>query len=184
MKISQVCIDRPVLATVMSLVIALVGIISLTRLQNRELPKIDPPMISVTTVFPGAAPEVVETSVTDILEDQLNGLSGVKHVTSISREQVSKINVEFQIDRDLEAAANDVRDRVARVRNKLPDEIDEPVVAKRDSDARAVMWLALSGAGSDVRSACPVGVDTIAEAAMVSPSFTLWTPAVTMESPV
>jgi len=130
----------------MSLVIALVGIISLTRLQNRELPKIDPPIISVTTVFPGAAPEVVETSVTDILEDQLNGLSGVKHVTSISREQVSKIDVEFQIDRDLEAAANDVRDRVARVRNKLPDEIDEPIVAKRDSDANAVMWISLSGA--------------------------------------
>jgi multidrug efflux pump len=149
LRISQVCIDRPVLATVMSLVIALVGVISVTRLQNRELPAIDPPTISVTTVFPGAAPEVVETSVTDVLEDQLNGLSGVKHVTSISREQVSKIDVEFDLDRDLEAAANDVRDRVARIRNKLPEEIDEPVVAKRDSDANAVMWISLSGARYD-----------------------------------
>jgi len=145
LRISQVCIDRPVLATVMSLIIALVGIISVTRLQNRELPAIDPPVITVVTVFPGAAPEVVETSVTNVLEDQLNGLSGVKHVTSISREQVSQISVEFDLDRDLEAAANDVRDRVARVRNKLPDEIDEPVVAKRDSDSNAVMWISLSG---------------------------------------
>jgi len=145
-RISQVCIDRPVLATVMSLVIALVGVISMGRLQNRELPAIDPPVIAVTTVFPGAAPEVVETSVTDILEDQLNGISGVKHVDSISREQVSQITIEFEIDRDLEAAANDVRDRVARVRNQLPDEIDEPVVAKRDSDSNAVMWISLSGA--------------------------------------
>jgi multidrug efflux pump len=149
LRISQVCIDRPVLATVMSLVIALAGAISATRLQNRELPAIDPPMISVTTVFPGAAPEVVETSVTDVLEDQLNGLSGVKHVTSISREQLSKIDIEFDLDRDLEAAANDVRDRVARVRNKLPEEVDEPVVAKRDSDANAVMWISLSGARYD-----------------------------------
>ena len=149
MRISEVCIDRPVLATVMSLVIALFGILSATRLQNRELPAIDPPLISVTTVFPGAAPEVVETSVTDVLEDQLNGLSGVKEVTSISREQVSRIDVEFVLDHDLEAAANDVRDRVARVRNQLPDEIEEPVVAKRDSDANAVMWISLSGASFD-----------------------------------
>ncbi|MFQ5425876.1 MAG: efflux RND transporter permease subunit, partial [Gaiellales bacterium] len=145
MRISEVCIERPVLATVMSLVIALVGVISVTRLQNRELPDIDPPIISVTTVYPGAAPEVVETSVTDVLEDQLNGISGVKHVTSISREQVSLVTLEFELTRDLEAAANDVRDRVSRIRNKLPEEIDEPVVAKRDSDSNAVMWLALSG---------------------------------------
>jgi multidrug efflux pump subunit AcrB len=92
---------------------------------------------------------VVETSVTDVLEDQLNGISGVKHVTSISREQVSQVTIEFDLDRDLEAAANDVRDRVARVRNRLPDEIDEPVVAKRDSDSNAVMWISLSGAPYD-----------------------------------
>jgi multidrug efflux pump len=117
LRISQVCIDRPVLATVMSLVILLFGLISLTRLQNRELPAIDPPVVSITTVFPGAAAEVVETSVTDPLEDQVIGIEGVKHVTSISREQVSMISIEFELARDLEAAANDVRDRVARARN-------------------------------------------------------------------
>jgi multidrug efflux pump len=129
----------------MSLVIALFGFISLTRLQNRELPAIDPPVVSVTTIFPGAAPEVVETSVTDPLEDQVNGIEGVKHVISISREQVSIITIEFELSRDLEAATNDVRDRVSRARRDLPEEVNDPVVAKRDSDSRAVIWLALSG---------------------------------------
>ena len=118
--------------------------------------------MSVTTVFPGAAPEVVETSVTDVLEDQVNGIEGVKVVTSLSREQVSQITVEFELGRDLEAAANDVRDRVARARNQLPEEIDEPVVAKRDSDAQAVMWLALSGEQYD-----QVQLTTIAENLLV-----------------
>jgi multidrug efflux pump len=148
-RISQVCIDRPVLATVMSLVIFLFGAIAFTRLPNRELPDIDPPVVSVTTVFPGAAPEVVETSVTDVIEDQVNGIPGVKHLTSESREQVSLISIEFDLDVDIDQAANDVRDRVARVRNDLPDEVEEPVVAKRDSDASAQMWLALSGARYD-----------------------------------
>jgi multidrug efflux pump len=145
LKISQVCIDRPVLATVMSLVIVLFGLISVVRLPNRYLPNVDPPVVTVTTVFPGAAAEVVETSVTDPLEDQVNGIEGVKHVTSVSREQVSIISVEFELSRNLEDAANDVRDRVARARKGLPEEVDEPVVAKRDSDARPVIWVALSG---------------------------------------
>ena len=106
---------------------------------------VDPPVVAVTTVFPGAAAEVVETSVTDPLEDQVNGIEGVKHVTSISREQVSMISIEFHLGRDLEDAANDVRDRVSRARKDLPDEVEEPVVAKRDSDARPVFWMALSG---------------------------------------
>ena len=134
----------------------------LLRLPNRELPTIDPPIVSVTTVFPGAAPEVVETSVTDVLEDQVNGIEGVKHVTSLSREQVSQITVEFELGRDVEAAANDVRDRVARARNQLPEEIDEPIVAKRDSDAQAVMWLALSGERYD-----QIELTTIAENLLV-----------------
>ena len=141
MKFSEICIERPVLSTVMSLVIVLFGMVALTRLANRELPDIDPPMVSVTTIYPGAAPEVVETSVTEPLEDQLIGIEGVKHLTSKSREQVSEITVEFELNRDLEAAANDVRDRVARSRNELPEEVEEPLVAKRDSDANAIIWL-------------------------------------------
>ena len=144
MKLSQTSIERPVLASVMSLVIVLFGWIGATRLQNRELPDVDPPVVSVTTVFPGAAPEVVETSVTQPLEDLLVGIDGVKHITSTSREQVSQISVEFELARDVEAAANDVRDRVARSRRQLPGEIDDPVVAKQDSDAWPVLWAALS----------------------------------------
>ena len=143
MQLSQTSIDRPVLATVMSLVIILLGAISLSRLPNRLYPDVEAPVVSVTTVLPGAAPEVVETSVTQPLEDQLIAIEGVKHVTSLSREQVSSITVEFELSRDVDAAANDVRDRVARARNDLPEEAEEPVVAKRDSDAWPVLWLAL-----------------------------------------
>jgi multidrug efflux pump len=148
-RISEICIDRPVLASVMSLIIALFGVISLLSLNNRELPDIDPPIVSVTTIFPGAAPEVVETSVTDVIEDQVNGIPGVKHVFSESREQVSTITVEFDLAIDIDEAANDVRDRVARARRELPDEVEEPVVAKQDSDANAQLWLALSGESYD-----------------------------------
>jgi len=157
-RLSQVCIDRPVLASVLSLLVLLLGVVSLTRLPNRELPDIDPPFVSITTVLPGAAPEVVETSVTQVIEDSVIGIEGVEHVTSTSREQVSEIEVEFSLDREIEAAANDVRDRVARVRNELPEEVEEPVVAKRDSDANAVVWLALSGEGSS-----QIELTTIAE---------------------
>src|SRR5690606_28198014 len=145
MRLSQICIERPVLAPVLSLVIMLFGAISLGRLANRELPDVDPPVVSVTTVLPGAAAEVVETSVTQPLEDQLIAIEGVKHLTSLSREQVSTITVEFHLDRDVDVAANDVRDRVARARDELPDDAEEPVVAKRDADASPIMWLALYG---------------------------------------
>jgi len=158
LRISQVCIDRPVLATVLSLVIALVGAVGLARLQNRFLPAIDPPVVSVVTVLPGAAAQVVETSVTNPLEDEVIGIEGVKHVTSASREGVSAISVEFELGRDLEAAASDVRDRVARVRSQLPDEAEESIVAKVDNDAHPDLWIALTGERYD-----QVALTTLAE---------------------
>ena len=145
MRLSQICIERPVLSTVLSLVIVLFGAIALGRLPNREFPDVEPPVVAVTTVLPGAAPEVVETSVTQPLEDQLIAIEGVKHLVSNSREQVSSITVEFNLDRDVDVAANDVRDRVARARDDLPADAEEPVVAKRDADASPIMWLALFG---------------------------------------
>ena len=148
MRLSEICIERPVLASVLSLLILLLGSIALLRLPNRELPDVDAPVVSVTTIFPGAAPEVVESSVTEPLEDELIGIEGIKHLTSMSREQVSSITIEFELARDPDLAAADVRDRVARARNRLPAEIDEPIVAKQDADARPVVWLALFG-GSD-----------------------------------
>jgi multidrug efflux pump len=149
LRLSEICIQRPVLTTVMSLIIVLVGLISMPRLPNRELPDVDAPIVSVTTVYPGAAAEVVETSVTQPIEDAVNGIEGVKHVRSSSREQVSSISIEFNLDRDIEAAANDVRDRVARTQGELPDEIDVPVVAKTDADARPILFMALFGPNHD-----------------------------------
>ena len=143
----------------LSLIIVLFGLIGLTGLQNRLYPDVDSPIVSVTTVLPGAAPEVVETSVTQPLEDQLIAIEGVKHVTSLSREQVSSITIEFELGRDINAAANDVRDRVARTRNDLPEEVREPVVAKRDADAWPVMWMGLYGDGFS-----QIDISTIAEA--------------------
>jgi multidrug efflux pump len=148
-KLSEVAIERPVLATVLSLLIVLFGAVGLTQLSNRELPDVDAPIVSVTTVLPGAAAEVVESSVTQPLEDQLIGIEGVRHLTSTSRAEASTISVEFDLSRDLEEGANDVRDRVARARRRLPDEVEPPVVAKRDADASPIMWVALSGAGLD-----------------------------------
>jgi multidrug efflux pump len=158
MKLSQLCIDRPVLSTVMSLVIMLFGLIAMGRLQNQQFPDVDPPVVAVRTVFPGAAPEVIETSVTQPLEDQLIAIEGVKHLTSVSRDQASVISVEFDLGRDVDAAANDVRDRVARARDDLPEEVEEPVVAKQDADAFPIMWVALYGGNYS-----QVALSTIAE---------------------
>jgi len=143
MKLSSVSIRRPVLATVMSLTILLFGIIAFTRLPVREYPDIDPPVVSVTTLYRGASPSVVETEITNILEEQFATLEGVKTMTSSSREQGSVITIEFELNRDVNEAANDIRDRVSRVRGQLPREVDDPVIGKVDANAQAIVWLAL-----------------------------------------
>ena len=147
MRFSQVCISRPVLSSVMSLVILVFGGISLAFLPNRELPNVDPPVVSVSTFFPGAAPEVVETSITQPLEDEIIGIEGIKHLTSASREQSSSISVEFELYRDMDAAAADVRDRVARARRQLPQDARPPIVSKADSDSQPIMYAAIRGGG-------------------------------------
>jgi multidrug efflux pump len=157
-NLPRICIERPVLAIVLSLIIMLVGTLSMQRLPNREFPDIDPPIVSVSTILPGAAPEVIETSVTQLLEDQLIGIEGVRHVVSNSFEQVSQITVEFDLSRDVDAAANDVRDRVARVRRELPEETEAPVVARQDADAAPILWLALFGGNLD-----QVAISSLAE---------------------
>ncbi len=144
MKLSTMSIRRPVFASVMSFTILLFGIIAFTRLPVREYPDIDPPIISVTTLYRGASPAVVETGITNVLEEQFATLEGVKTMTSSSREQGSVITIEFELNRNVDAAANDVRDRVSRVRSALPREIDDPVISKVDVNAQAIVWLALS----------------------------------------
>lgn len=142
----------------MSLSIVLFGIIGLMRLPVRELPDIDPPIVSVTTIYPGANASVVETEVSERLEEAINNIEGIKTLTSSSREQVSTITIEFNLSRDIDLAAQDVRDRVSRVRDRLPESIREPIVAKQDADAQAVMYIGLY---SDVYT--PQQLTTIAE---------------------
>lgn len=138
-------IRRPVFASVCSLLIVLVGLVSYARLPLQEYPSIDPPVVSVRTVYPGANPQVVETEVTEILEKEINGIEGIRTLTSESRDSVSSITVQFDLSRDLEVAAQDVRARVARVVGDLPDDADAPVVEKEAGDASPIVWFALYG---------------------------------------
>lgn len=144
MKISELCIKRPVFATVLSLVVMLIGLVSYTRLPVREYPKIDEPVVTVDTTYRGASAEIIESQVTKPLEDSLAGIEGVEVITSISRAENSQISVRFKLERAPDSAAADVRDRVSRVRNKLPDAVDEPVIAKVEADANPIIWIAFS----------------------------------------
>jgi multidrug efflux pump len=142
MTLPELCIRRPVFATVLSLVIVLIGLVCFQRLTVREYPSIDPPVVTVDTTYPGASAQIVETQVTQVLEDALAGLEGVDFTKSISREQASQISVTFHLSRDPESAASDVRDRVARGRGQLPDEVREPVVQKAEADAQPIIFIA------------------------------------------
>jgi len=147
MQLPEICIKRPVFATVLSLIILLVGLISYTRLPVREYPRIDDPVVSVSVTYRGASAEVVESQVTKPLEDSLAGIEGVEVMTSQSRSESSRINVRFTLKRDPDSAAADVRDKVARARGKLPDTIDEPIIAKVEADANPIIYIAVE-AGS------------------------------------
>ncbi|MET0688675.1 MAG: efflux RND transporter permease subunit [Methyloceanibacter sp.] len=142
MTLPELSIKRPVFATVMSLVLVLVGIVCYERLSVREYPAIDPPVVTVDTTYPGASAAIVETEVSKVLEDALAGIEGIDFITSISRQESSQITVRFKLDRDPDYAAADVRDRVGRVRGRLPDEIEEPIIQKREADAQPILHLA------------------------------------------
>jgi len=144
MILSDISIRRPVLATVMSLVIVLVGALSFTRMAVREYPNIDPPVVSVRTVYKGATAAVMESAITQPLEDSLSGIEGIKTIKSQSREEVSQITITFVASREIDGAANDVRDRVARIRKNLPAASDNSVVSKIEADAQPILWIALS----------------------------------------
>jgi multidrug efflux pump len=144
MQLPEISIRRPVFATVLSLLIVLVGVVSFSRLNVREYPKIDNPVVTVETKYTGASSAVVESQVTKVLEDSLSGIEGVDVITSISRQEQSQITVSFVLSRDADSAAADVRDKVSRVRQKLPQGIDEPVIAKVEADAFPVIWLSFT----------------------------------------
>ncbi|GAB4066413.1 efflux RND transporter permease subunit [Ancylobacter sonchi] len=141
MGISELCIRRPVFATVLSLLMVLVGIVSYSRLTVREYPNIDEPVVSVVTSYPGASASIVESQVTQVLEGSIAGIEGIDVLESTSRSESSRITVRFRLEVNPDVAASDVRDRVSRVRQRLPDEIDEPVISKVEADAQPVVFV-------------------------------------------
>jgi multidrug efflux pump len=146
MSLSSISIKRPVLATVFSLVILLFGIIGMTYLGVREFPSVDPPIISVSTSYPGANSDVIETQITEPLEQYINGIPGIRTLTSYSSQGYSRITVEFELSVDMEAAANDVRDKVSQAQRRLPRDCDPPTVSKADADASPIMMIAVKSA--------------------------------------
>ena len=144
MQLAEVSIRRPVLATVLSLLVLLIGAVSFNRLTVREYPKIDEPVVTVSVRYAGASAEVIESQVTKPLEDSIAGIDAVDVITSISRAEQAQISVRFRLEKDADAAAAEVRDRTSRVRNRLPQAIEEPVIAKVEADAFPVIWLAFT----------------------------------------
>ncbi|MBO7049714.1 MAG: efflux RND transporter permease subunit [Bacteroidaceae bacterium] len=149
MNISELSIRRPVLATVLVLIIILFGIVGYTSLGVREYPSVDNPIISVSASYPGANAEVIENQITEPLEQQINGIPGIRSLSSVSQYGNSRITVEFELSVDLETAANDVRDKVSRAQRMLPRDCDPPTVSKADADAMPILMVALH---SDKRS--------------------------------
>ena len=150
MQFAERFIRRPVLSSMISLGLVLVGVIAYRGLPVREFPDADPPIVSVTVILPGASPQVVESAVTDVLEEELSSVEGLRSIQSASQEQISTITLEFTLDREVEAAAQDVRDKVSRVRGLLPEDVEEPVVAKQEADAFPIMFLALTSKTYDL----------------------------------
>ncbi len=143
MILSDVSIKRPVFATVLSLLIIVFGIAALMGLPVREYPDIDPPVVSIATAYTGAAAEVVDTQITQVIEGAISGIEGIAAIESSSEQGESRTSIEFNTTRDVDIAANDVRDAVSRVANQLPDEAEAPVVSKANSDAHPMMWVTL-----------------------------------------
>jgi Cation/multidrug efflux pump len=136
----DVSVKRPVFATVINILLIIFGIVAFTMLSLREYHDIDPPIVSVSTTYTGASANIVETRITQILEDRISGIEGIKNVTSTSCNGRSDITIEFKLSRDIDAAANDVRERVSRALNNLPDQADPREVSKANSDESAVVW--------------------------------------------
>ncbi|HKL92302.1 MAG TPA: efflux RND transporter permease subunit [Bacteroidales bacterium] len=149
-SLSSLSINRPVLATVMSLLIVIFGVIGFTSLGVRDYPSVDNPIISVRTSFPGANADVIETQITEPLEAAVNGIPGIRSISSTSRDGASFINVEFNLEVDLETAANDVRDKVSGAQRRLPRDVDPPVVEKSDADSEPIYSVTLYSATRDI----------------------------------
>ena len=144
MVLSDLSIRRPVLAIVVNLVVVLIGIIAYTRLPVRLIPNVDVPVVTVSTSYPGASAQVIESQVTQPIEDALSGVEGIEYMQSVSREQSSQVTIRFRLNRDPDGAASDVRDRVAQARQYLPEEVNEPIIQKQEADQQPIIYLAFS----------------------------------------
>ena len=144
MILSDISVKRPVFATVISLVLICFGVLSFMQLPLREYPDTSPPIVSISTSYPGASAEIVETQITQRIEDQINGIEGVTSISSSSSDGSSRVTVEFAVGRDIDSAANDVRDKISRITRSLPEDLDPPQIAKADSDARAIQNFSLT----------------------------------------
>ncbi|MFC3283385.1 efflux RND transporter permease subunit [Litchfieldella rifensis] len=150
MTLSDISVQRPVLAMVIAALIVAFGLLALQRLPLQEYPSIDPPVVSIDTRYPGASANVVETRITQVIEDRISGIEGIELITSSSEDGRSRIDVEFNLAMDIDAAANDIRDRISGARRDLPDEAEPPEVQKTDSSEDVVLWLSLSGEGYSI----------------------------------
>ncbi|BDX08181.1 efflux RND transporter permease subunit [Planctobacterium marinum] len=140
MILSDLSVKRPVFATVVNALLLIFGLVAFNLLALREYPDIDPPIVSINTTYPGASATIIESRITQLIEDRISGIEGIKNITSNSRNGRSSISIEFELSRDIDAAANDVRERVSRVLNNLPDQADPPEVFKSDSDENVIVW--------------------------------------------
>jgi multidrug efflux pump len=141
MTLSDIAVRRPVFALVMAMILCIIGLVAYTRLPLRELPNVDPPQVSISTTYTGASAEVIETRITQTIERQVSAIAGIDRIQSSSRDGRSNINITFTLERNLEDATNDVRDRVSRVMQQLPQDADSPVVSKADADAQPIIVL-------------------------------------------
>ncbi len=169
MKIATISVQRPVFATVVSLLLVILGLLALTRLPVRELPEVEAPIVSIETTYLGASADVVETKITQVIEDRVSGLEGITKITSQSVDGRSSINLEFDPARSVDDAANDVRDRVARVASNLPPEADPPEIGKVDFNADPIIWVNLSSSTLDVLELTDYAERVIAERLGVLP---------------
>ncbi len=163
MSLSSISIQRPVLATVFVIVIVLFGVIGMTYLGVREFPSVDPPIISVSTSYPGANSDVIETQITEPLEQAINAVPGIRTLTSTSRQGNSRITVEFELSVDMETAANDVRDKVAQAQRRLPRDVDPPIVSKADADSSPIMFVTVESETRSLLELSEIAELTLAE---------------------
>src|SRR3990172_781280 len=163
MTLSSVFISRPVLASVSSIIIVLFGAIGFTFLGVREYPAVDPPVITVSTTYTGANSDVIESQITEPLEASINGIAGIRTLTSSSSDGRSQITVEFELGVEMEEAANDVRDRVSRAMRNLPKDVDPPTVSKSDADATPILVLTLQSPVRSVLDLCGIANNVVKE---------------------